>query len=298
VDLGRGDASSWAQKTAPEADLNIWLEIWTPQLFEKAPANWLIPNLEWIWESRLNELERFDVIACKTGDAYSRLVNACPNLKGRGAFLERAWQHNRSAYWGNITYTGFCSEDHYDPTIERKLEFLHVCGEGQRNTDAVVKAWLEYDIRYPLTIVGWAGQQGKGTPYITHHIRLEGTDLWALMNRCLFHLIPSCYEGWGHVVHEAEWCEAVILTTDAEPMSEMQPISDLRLRPESIQRYNLAPWYIVGPKEINRAVRLAAKISIQTAFRSHAEIRRIGFISKISGLLKELENGRTGKASA
>jgi hypothetical protein len=40
-----------------------------------------------------------------------------------------------------------------------------------------------------------------------------------MLNSHLFHVCPSQYEGWGHCLHEGLGVGAVVLTTDAPPMS-------------------------------------------------------------------------------
>jgi hypothetical protein len=42
-----------------------------------------------------------------------------------------------------------------------------------------------------------------------------------MLNGCLFHLVPSQYEGFGHYINEARSTGAILIGVDAQPMNEL-----------------------------------------------------------------------------
>src|SRR5690242_12948252 len=96
---------------APQADVNIFLEVIAYNLIPKAKRNWLIPNPEWFAPSRHQEgMPAIEQILCKTKEA------------------ERIF----SDMFGpsRVLYLGFESADFYDPSLRRIRKFLHVAGQS------------------------------------------------------------------------------------------------------------------------------------------------------------------------
>src|ERR1700722_15707055 len=52
----------------PEADLNVFFEVFVPYKFSSAPLNWFVPNPEWFC-NRVEDLSHFDLILCRTREA-------------------------------------------------------------------------------------------------------------------------------------------------------------------------------------------------------------------------------------
>jgi glycosyl transferase family 1 len=205
--------TDYANSTLVRADVNIFLEVVMPNVFNLSRENWLCPNCEW-WNP-INDrfLPQFTKILCKTQDCY------------------RLWCQKVGAT--KCVYTGFLSRDLYRPEIPRETKFLHVAGESEfKNTEAVIGAWrlkLIQNVfkRPPLTVVTRQKKYQdlcEGVEGVTCITRASEEELVQLMNSHLFHLIPSAYEGFGHALHEGVGCGALVITTDAPPMSEVAGI--------------------------------------------------------------------------
>jgi hypothetical protein len=200
----------------PKVDVNIFLETLASALFPMAREQWLIPNQEWWapWDND-NAMARVDRILCKTQNAvdiFSQLYGAA-----------------------RVRHIGFESQDLYDESAPRQRKFLHIAGQSRyKNSQAVAYAFAKFfddtdsDIRKELVFVGAYPEEvafardHKNVKYIQ---RAAPTELKRLLNECLFHIIPSGAEGWGHAIHEGLGCGAVVITTDFPPMNEFDGIA-------------------------------------------------------------------------
>lgn len=229
------------------ADLNIFLEVMLPSFVSQARESWLVPNSEWWNRNGDCALPFISKVLCKTEDCF------------------RIWNQKTP---GKCVYTGFESTDYWvDAPLEQKENnFLHLAGNSQtKNTEAVVDAWLQYDIPYNLELVirdiSWI-PRCIGRKNITHHGRLPEEQVRLALNYRWFHIMPSHYEGYGHVIHEALGCGGIVLTTDAPPMNKIDGISKELLIP-SYKTWNkeLAVCHSVSPEGVYRAVMKAVTMS-------------------------------------
>lgn len=191
-----------AQNRAMPADVNIFCETPVPKMFQFAPVQMLVPNPElWDrgWDARLQRIER---VLCKTHEAAVMF----------GTMY--GWMKQRT------TFVGWRSEELYDPSVTKERRFLHVGGPSDafKGTDVLLEAWQEYDIPYPLTVVGSSRQcQARA---VTMLPRMPRAAFVRELNRHAFHIVPSLCEGWCHASHEAAGVAAVLIATDAPPMSD------------------------------------------------------------------------------
>ena len=187
----------------PRADLNIFSEAPVPHLFRFAKRQWILPNPEMLLPEWAAHFGEFQYVLCKTRDAYRRM---------------------HSAYGEKAVFTNFTCRDMLCTNVVKAPEFLHVAGDStMKNTEAVFGAWelQPHSLAHPLTVV--SKRLGRLEPggVLTHrYVYVTDHALRNLMNACAFHLCPSQYEGYGHALHEAQSAKAVILTTDAPPMTE------------------------------------------------------------------------------
>jgi len=174
-----------------KADVNLFLEVVVPQIFPAAPKNWVAPHPEW-WFADWDR-HPFDLVLAKTRDT------------------ERIF---RARVGDRCQYVGWTSRDLYNATIPRQRRFLHVSGKSQMKNTATVIAGCQH-AGVPLTVIGeHTGQLRR---------RVSDADLKVLMNSHFCQVMPSAYEGYGHVLHEAQGCGQIIITTDAPPMNELKP---------------------------------------------------------------------------
>lgn len=190
-------------------DLAIFLEVGgvREQRFHAcAKVKWLIPNAEW-WEP-LDSIDPFDRVLVKTIDA------------------ERVFCDRKDARPGQVAFLGFESDDRsqgYGIDPDAVPEFLHIAGGStMKGTQTILDAWHRYHIEYPLTLVTTIPQAFRThrNPKVAGYTRLPDERLAGMQRRILFHLQPSAYEGFGHVLHEGLSVGALVVTTAGAPMNE------------------------------------------------------------------------------
>lgn len=225
------------------ADINIFLEVIVPAHIHRARRNFFIPNPEWYFYPWDDLLPSFDAVLCKT--------RACFDLFKLRVSADR------------LHFTGFFSKDMYEPAIPRERKFLHVAGLSQtKNTMAVVGAWEHFKICCPLTVV--SDFYDTPTPNITFLRRIPDEQIKVLMNSHKFHLMPSMYEGFGHVIHEGFSCKAVMITTNVAPMNEWIAPTELLCQAAGKQQHHLAALCHVAREQVEESVRKAWELTEET----------------------------------
>ena len=278
--------------TFRKTDVVVFLEILDHRWLEYGKEFWLFPNSEW-WRKDWDQyLPRINKVLCKTRDCYDLWETRTP---------------------GKCTYLGFESPDLYAPHIPRKREFLHLAGGScNKGTAAVLQAWKQFKIPHTLTVVS-RNYQGLTAdllhlPNVKMYRQLP--ELVGLHNMCQFHILPSRYEGWGHVLHEGLGCGAVMLTTDAAPMNEatglpkslLVPVS--RVSHQRVLNYtaggeSISNMYDVSPESVYCCVRAASGLTdeqiavlskeARDGFLKDREEFRANFAKLISPPIQELE---------
>lgn len=208
-------------------DVAMHLEAVTPSLLGIARADWYVVNPEWHGDHPEKEKavarKAFARILCKTRDA-ERVMRP---LTDRAVFV------------------GFESEDRRDLSVKRERSFLFAPGmSAVKGNEAVCSVWREIGVRQSLSMPRGVSEEV---------IRRE-------QNRCLFHLCPSEYEGWGHYLHEALSVGAVVITTDAPPMNDFAGVA-IRVRPDHTVPRGIVSWSKVGVPGLRAAVDWCAGLS-------------------------------------
>jgi glycosyltransferase involved in cell wall biosynthesis len=223
-------------KPAPQiADVNVFLEVVNPFFFQFAQEQWAVPNPEW-WFTDWSGYSWHRILA-KTRDC------------------ERIF---KGIVGDKCQYIGWKARDLMDLTVERQPIFLHVCGKSHfKNTQAVIPAAHAEGVS--LTLVG----AHSGAHWV------DEQALRFLMNSCLFHVMPSAYEGYGHVLHEALGVGAIVITTDAPPMNDL--VADAILVPSTrMHAHHSGLLHYVEPEAVQVAMQQALHLSAEErAERSH-----------------------------
>ena len=250
----------WDQPAVTAGDLCIWIEVFSEHLVPIAPRHWLFANPEWMKPEYIRGIQRHcEIVFAKTRDAERVL---------RGVF-------------NNVHYVGFLTTDKRDGTVARDHRFLHIGGNsGFRNTNAVIDAWRGY--RYwngteaadaPITIVSNSKSTAfEGAEGVTFVKRGTDEEIKRLQNSCLFHILPSAYEGFGHALHEALSVGAILLSTGAGPMAEVQ--APFQIPSIRIRKNNLAILHEVAPEAIRECVPRMLALPSQ-------EIAKISLIARL-----------------
>ena len=211
----------------PLADVNIFDEVVAPLAFKAAPVQWAMPHPEWWfagWEGY-----PWDLVLAKTRD--------CERIF-KGKVGDRC------------QYLGWMARDMYQPIILRERRFLHVAGKSHfKNTHAVVTGCQQ--ARVPLTVIGeHTGQLRR---------RVDDRELMRLMNSHFCQVMPSAYEGYGHVLHESQSVGQILITTDAPPMNEVTP--SFCLPSISTTPHHAAPLHKVSALDVSLAVKQVLGLS-------------------------------------
>lgn len=209
------------------ADVNIFDEVVNPLAFRAAPVQWVMPHPEWWFEGW--DRYPFDKVLAKTRDC------------------ERIF---RAKVGDRCQYLGWLARDMYQPVITRERRFLHVAGKSHfKNTHAVVTGCQQ--ARVLLTVIG--------TDTGPLRRRVTDRELMHLMNSHFCQVMPSAYEGYGHVLHESQSVGQILITTDAPPMNEVTP--SFCLPSISTTVHHAAPLHKVSALDVSKAVKHVLALS-------------------------------------
>lgn len=271
------DLRSRPKQSAP-ADCAIFLERFDSRFAGR--FNVVIANPEWIRPDDAARMGRFELVACKTREAM-RVMSA-------------------HVAEDRLIYTGWTTVDRFRPEIGRSFgECLHIAGcSVQKGTDAVLRAWQENTDLPKLTVVDWREKSSNLPDRPNLRILRERVDeksLLALINGCGVHVCPSVTEGFGHTIHEAMSCGAVLITTDAPPMNEQTRDCAVLVPPTSNRPMRLATACDVSPSGIAAAVRKVVAMSgaqcqaMGNAARKVWEQNRANFGPSIENMVRIIE---------
>lgn len=245
----------WETFAIPEADVNIFLELFAARHLDKARHNIGVFNLEWFDSAWIEHLPKFRQLWAKSNEAWRWFL-------GRGLLA---------------VHTGFLSHDLYDPSVARYRSCLHVRGRSTaKGTEFVLEAWRRHGTQLPpLMIVGEGIEEDipAGVTLATH---LTPAALRLTMNASRFHLCPSRQEGWGHYITEGLSCGANVITTDASPMHEHVDPDYGMLLPAHGERDILAMKWSVSPDAIADAVHLLMRQN-NAELDARARLARLAF---------------------
>src|ERR1700690_4539402 len=171
-------------------DLTIFLEVIPRNMLGLSERRWIFPNPEWTTEQMIEIIDR-----------------SCEKIFAKTHEGERIFE---KLFPGRVHYTGFLARDQYKPEIARLPKFLHIAGNSSlRGTEAVLDAWRwrsnGQTLQQQLVVIGTPKFDKAGLDETIVHFkdRVDEEELKDLQNECMFHLLPSGTEGFGHALHEA-----------------------------------------------------------------------------------------------
>lgn len=183
-------------------DVNIFIERAHTRWCGLAKASVLIPNQERFPMRLVGKLKKIDAVLVKSRHAEEIF----------------------SKYHDNVCFIGFSSRDLGQKTASEKArKFFHLAGKStMKGTEEIIRLWQKHPEWPDLTLVKFSPPE-QALPSNIRLISGRASDeqLKLAFNEHYFHLCPSRSEGWGHYIVEAMACGAVVITTDAPPMSEL-----------------------------------------------------------------------------
>jgi glycosyltransferase involved in cell wall biosynthesis len=238
----------WRDATMPPVDVAIFLELWNHRLSRCAKHTVGIFNLEWFQRR------------------WTIGLHACTQLWAKSGEAQQVF--TRQLGLRNSIHTGFMSRDMCDPDVPRELAAVHLRGKSSlKGTGAVLEAWATNRDLPPLTVISDIPLDVPAGVRLLR--RVDDAQLSRELNRAQIHVCPSETEGWGHYIAEGMSVGAIVVTTDASPMSEhITPDVGMLIRPVSTGRFQggLATTWRVDAAGIAKAVRVVA--SMPAAHRS------------------------------
>jgi hypothetical protein len=262
----------WKQTVMPRCDIAIFLELYNHALARYADKKIGIFNLEWfpvVWRPYL---KTFDQLWAKSTEAHE--------------------VYRRFGLESHMT--GFMTRDLYDPEVRKTNSCLHLRGKSSlKGTEAVLSAWQSNPDLPPLTII--SADPLKVPAGVRVLSRMPQDELVREMNTHRIHVCPSKSEGWGHYITEGMSTGALVVTTDASPMSDhVQPDRGFLVPTRGGMARHMAREYHVTADDLAHAVRVAASLhpmkahSMSQQARQYALDSTTAFRFRALELLKEL----------
>lgn len=224
-----------------KADVNIFFEILDGRHYDYARHNLFFPNPEWFWWPK--QLAGIDIVLAKTKDA-KRIFEAFPV---------------------KVEFTSFTSDDRFDIQILRDRAYLHMAGQSEtKGTQTVFANW---ERNYPQLVFtklkNFGMYQKRNANVIACFERMPLDLIRTIQNKCVFHICPSEYEGFGHYIWEAKSCGAITLTTDGAPMNEMvtDGVDGFLIKANAKKKMNFAKCSLISGDDFRKVIEKTTKLT-------------------------------------
>jgi hypothetical protein len=205
------------QPHAPEAEVNVFIEVINPALFPFAAVNVWVPNPEWTYQTWFPYVAMVDQIWVKTHEAVE-MFQAIPGC-------------------APVHYVGWTSIDKkYNPEKNYAKGIVSVGRNVWRHPRPLVQAYMRiqhqdpalYELLPELTIVHSPAHVRIGAlpDHVAGKIKLvsevmKEEEYDALMKECGLAVCLSVAEGFGHAVNEAMSSGCVLLLSPITPFMEL-----------------------------------------------------------------------------
>lgn len=227
-----------------KVDGNIFLELINPAWFWLGKRNFIIPNPEWYQRRWISK------------SIFSQVIVLCKTRDTERIFNELGCKTH---------HISFTSEDRKDNRFEKLPTFVHLPGKSDaKGTDQVIRAFAQEGMPR-LDIYCDPRKQWKALSenVFIHRVRLDEQHFIKVQNENLFHLCPSAYEGFGHYINEAKSSGAVVITTAAEPMTDLVTQQfGIGIAPSSYSLSHLALLKHPSVEGIVKAVKLCEQVGV------------------------------------
>lgn len=243
-------------KSEEKFDLALFCEVFPVHLLKLSETRWIFVNPEWC-----------------DGDKQRLIRKHAHKVLTKTREAQRIFE----PLFENVHYVGFAARDQLDLSVTRQRKLLHIGGNSVLRGTAAVRdsfCWSRNgnDLNAQLTIVSSALKEEKQLPCVTVLNRVSEEELKYLQNSHLFHLYPSGTEGFGHALHESLSVGAVILTTDAPSMNEIQ--FAYKIPPVAKTSFGLADVHQVSAIQVREAIEELLTLRPPFSFHPREEFLR------------------------
>ena len=186
-------------------------------------------------------LRGIDLVLCKTHDA------------------ERIFRTLGS----KTLFTSFTSEDHKQPE-ERERAYLHTAGQSTtKGTNTVYNNWRKDFPVMIFTKLREIGSYRSKENIRTCFERIPNEIMYTLQNKCIFHLVPSEYEGFGHVIWECKSVGSIPVSTSGPPMSEMviEGVNGFLVKVKQTRRMNFGRLQLIDGDDFQKVIEKTMELS-------------------------------------
>src|SRR5690554_2269354 len=238
------EINGFGKSLGKKADINIFLEVFFPQLINTARHNLLIPNQEWFKPGLKEYLPWIDLVLCKTREA------------------EKVF----SALGCTTRFISFTSVDSLCPETTKDFsQVLHFAGNGlTKGTQALLNVWSKHPEWPELWISQRKETKGRinaaNIRYFDRFMKEE--ELPGLQTKCGIYIGPSEAEGFGHALVEAMSAKSIVVTTNALFMNEVvRPERGFLAAYQGQRPHRLGTSYYVDEGALEKAIISAFSLS-------------------------------------
>jgi glycosyltransferase involved in cell wall biosynthesis len=279
---------------SPQAEINFFIEVINPSLFQYAAKNIWIPNPEWTYKTWLPYAHMVDEIWVKTHEAEKLF-----------------WQEDIKA--PKVRYIGWTSIDKVQPSKKNYRKAIVPVGKNiWRNPKPIVQAYLKIQKTIPSMYPGLPElhivHEPSAVPVPPIPESLEGKiklhsevlkekDYDDLLQECGLCICMSAAEGFGHAVNEAMSAGCALILSPIDAFRELTEhalwVSNSKVTPHPHclgQLEDIEIDSLVDALATYCGGRLQWRGNLSNLVRSEYEDRHAKFVARMVGVLTELKD--------